>query len=56
MWNNSKVKFIIAKSFADLEDSINEFCKQKVVVGIQYPEFPKEVDYIAVVSYKVNEQ
>lgn len=52
----SQVKFIVENSFRRLEDSINEFCKGKWVVGIQYPDVFQRVNFTAIVSYKLLEE
>lgn len=53
---DSKVEFLYAPNLILLEDKINKFCEGKFVVGIQYPETLKGLDYMAVVSYKVKQQ
>lgn len=49
----SCVKFILGDGLNQLEANINDFCKGKFVVGIQYPEFIKYDGFFAVVSFKV---
>jgi len=46
---------IIETGFLDqLENAVNEFCKDKFVVGIQYPDaFHGFRSVVAIVSYKV---
>lgn len=52
----SCVKFIWEDKFPLLEDLINEFCKGKFVVGIQYFQDVKTHVWNCVVSYKVLEE
>ena len=52
----SRIYIVNAEDLGVLQKFINEFCKDKFVVGIQYPESlqPKE-GFVAVISYKVQE-
>ncbi len=52
----SRVEFIEAERFKDLQHDINDFCNDRFVVGIQYPEFfQSATKLVAVISYKVKE-
>lgn len=52
----SKVEFITRGPLEELQEAINEFCQDKFVVGIQYPDgFQSRISRVAVVSYKVQE-
>lgn len=53
----SRVEFILAKGLTEFQKSINDFCKDKFVVGIQYPDaFQDGEELVAVISYKVQEE
>ena len=49
----SCVEFVKATTLLQLQQRINDFCKGKFVVGIQYPNELRELSYLAVISYKV---
>jgi len=50
----SQVKLVHGINLEQLEKGINEFCKDKFVVGIQYPEaFQVEQSWTAVISFKI---
>lgn len=52
----SRVEIISEIDHKDLQKTINEFCKDKFVVGIQYPEsLQNRFSFVAVISYKVQE-
>ena len=51
----SQVNCVTAGSLSTLVTAINDFCKDKFVVGIQYPECFQGKEFCAVVSYKVND-
>jgi len=53
----SQIKVLQVKCLEDLESAVNEFCKDKFVVGIQYPD-AMHVDsgFTAIVSYKILEE
>ena len=52
----SNVKFVQASSLEELQGSVNNFCKDKFVVGIQYPDaWQSATNFVAVISYKVQE-
>jgi len=52
----SQIEIIGAKDLPSLQGNVNHFCKDKFVVGIQYPDtFQVDGFYFAVVSYKVLE-
>ena len=52
---SSRVEFVEAKFLRELIPKINEFCKGKFVVGIQYPDAFQEGGVVAIISYKVKE-
>ena len=53
----SRVEMITAVDLGELQDRINDFCKDKFVVGIQYPDsLQPKVGFVAVISYKVQER
>jgi len=50
----SQIKLIEVHKLYHLEDAVNKFCKDKFVVGIQYPDaFQDPKSCVAIVSYKV---
>ena len=53
---DSKVEVLEALNLGVLQTIINEFCKNKFVVGIQYPDSFQNRSYIAIVSYKVQQK
>ncbi len=51
-----RVEIIAAPAIGVLQDFINTFCKDRFVVGIQYPDsLQPENGFVAVISYKVQE-
>lgn len=53
----SRIEFITADNFELLQEKINQFCKDKFVVGIQYPDaFQIPENWTAVISYKIQEE
>ncbi len=53
----SRVEIVPAPGLGELQDSVNEFCSDKFVVGIQYPDsLQPKVGFVAVISYKVQER
>jgi len=53
----SKVEIFQCTGLHDLQEAINDFCKDKFVVGIQYPEALKtEKNFPVVISYKVKDE
>lgn len=52
----SQIQIVSSSNYKLLQESINEFCKDKFVVGIQYPDaWQTKLRLVAVVSYKVQE-
>ena len=52
----SRIEIIQVTTFAELREAVNEFCSDKFVVGIQYPDTFQVADsWVAVISYKVQE-
>ena len=52
----SRIMIIEGKTLPILQDGINEYCKGKFVVGIQYPDKFQEGFWRAVISYKVKQE
>ncbi len=53
----SRIEIVIKDNLQELEVAVNEFCKDKFVVGIQYPDaFQGEEYKTAIISYKVQEE
>ena len=53
----SRIEIVTAKDLGELQDSVNEFCSDTFVVGIQYPDSLQFTGHrVAVISYKVQEK
>lgn len=52
----SRIEIVESEDLDELQESVNEFCSDKFVVGIQYPDsLQPKAGFVAVVSYKVQE-
>lgn len=53
----SRIEIIQTPGISALQEVVNEFCKHRFVVGIQYPDsWQSPENLVAVISYKVKEE